>query len=526
MKHRRHVLTAGALALFVCTATATAAVKLPNVIGSHMVLQRDMPVPIWGWAEPGEAVNVHFAGQTRTATANAQGEWMVKLDALEASAEPRAMTIVGQNKIQLDDVLVGEVWLCSGQSNMQWSVSQSAKANEEIAAAKHPNVRLFNVPRRASLTPQRDTSTSWQACSPKTVAPFSAVGYHFGRRLHQELGVPIGLIGSAWGGTKIEPWTPPSGFAAVPELKSISDDLATTDPSTPRGKAFHAAYVEAFDAWADQAKAALERGDYPPGAPSMPTRSHQSPTMIYNGMIHPLVPYAMRGAIWYQGESNGGEHMSYFHKTRALVAGWRDVFQNDKLAYYYVQLTSFRHDNKKPEGGDGWARIREAQRKALDIPHTGMAVTLDVGNDRDIHPRNKQDVGWRLAQNALAKTYGKDIVPAGPLYKAFAVQGNRVYITFDHVGDGLMVGKKDGLEPTQHDANGKLARFAIAGADQKWFWADATIEGDKVMVSHPSVPTPVAVRYAWSMNPAGANLYNKQGLPAAPFRTDDWPVAE
>jgi sialate O-acetylesterase len=319
---------------------------------------------------------------------------------------------------------------------------------------------------------------------PNSAAGFSAVGYFFGRRLQQELKVPVGLVGSNWGGTRIEPWVSPAGFRSVDELKAIADEV---------------------DAYTAESKI-----------------GNGSPSAIYNAMIHPLAPFAMRGAIWYQGESNGGEGESYFHKTRALVNGWRKLFNPD-LAFYWVQLADFQKATDDPAGGDGWAKLREAQRKALDIEHTGMAVIIDIGEANDIHPRNKQDVGARLAHWALHQTYDKkDVVASGPLYKGHKVEGDAIRLSFDHVGGGLMVGKKEGLEPTAEEKGGKLARFAIAGADKKWRWAEATIDGSDVVVKSPDISNPVAVRYAYSMNPEGANLYNKAGLPASPFRTDDW----
>ena len=311
------------------------------------------------------------------------------------------------------------------------------------------------------------------------------MGYFFGRRLQKELGVPVGLVGSNWGGTRIEPWTTLAGFESVPELSKQAEQVKNYKADTKVG------------------------GGHP--------------SAIYNSMVHPLAPLAMRGGIWYQGESNGGEHMSYYHKKHALVNGWRKVFQNDKLAFYWVQLANFQKENQNPEGGDGWAKIREAQTKALDIPGTGMAVITDIGAARDIHPRNKQDVGSRLAQWALHQTYGKkDLVPAGPLYKGQKIEGGSIRLSFDHVGKGLMIGKKTGLEPTAELKDGKLAHFSIAGEDKKWVWAEATIDGDTVVVKSADVPKPVAVRYGFTMNPAKANLYNKEGIPASPFRTDSW----
>jgi sialate O-acetylesterase len=456
-----------------------------------MILQRDLPVPIWGWADKGEEVSVSFGGESKSAEADGNGKWMVKLSALKANAKPAKMKIEGKNKITLENILVGEVWICSGQSNMEWRLSGTTNAKEEVAASDHPLIRLFDVPgHKVSPLPKDRLAipAEWKVCNPKSSGGFSAVGYFFGRRLHKELDVPVGLIGSNWGGTRIEPWTTLAGFESVPELAKEAKQVKGYKADTKVGGG--------------------------------------SPSAIYNQMVHPLAPFAMRGGIWYQGESNGGEHMSYYHKKHALVNGWRKVFQNENLAFYWVQLANFRQPNKNPAGGDGWAKIREAQTKALDIPHTGMAVAIDLAdahNPNDIHPRNKQDVGGRLAQWALHQTYDKkNLVPTGPLYKSHKVKGNEVHLSFDHVGKGLMVGKKTKLEPTAEVKGGKLEHFSIAGEDKKWVWADATIKGDSVMVSSKEVKKPVAVRYGFTMNPANANLYNKDGIPALPFRTDDW----
>jgi len=471
------------LALFVTSVDAD--VKLASIFGDAMVLQRDLPVPVWGWTDAGEEVTVVLGDQTKTAKADQNGRWQITLDALKANAEGQTLHVTGSNTIELKDVLVGEVWICSGQSNMEWTLSNSLNAKEEVAAANHPQIRLFNVPGHTTSSIAKDECPgNWQICQPDSVGGFSAVGYFFGRRLQQELNVPIGLVGSNWGGTRIEPWTSPAGFHSVPELKAIADQVDAYTEKTEVGGS--------------------------------------SPSAIYNAMVHPLAPFAMRGAIWYQGESNGNEGESYYHKTQALVNGWRELFNPD-LAFYWVQLANFQQPNDSAEGGDGWAKLREAQTKALNIKHTGMAVIIDIGEAADIHPRNKQDVGWRLAQWALNQTYGKqDLVPCGPLYKSHKVEGNSIRVSFDHIGSGLMVGEKDGLEPTKEVTDGKLQRFAVAGADKKWHWADATIDGGDVVVKSAEVAEPVAVRYAYSMNPTGANLYNKEGIPASPFRTDDW----
>ena len=478
------------ISLIVLTFNGLAELKLPNVLGNGMVLQRDLQVPIWGWATPGEAINVSFSGQQAKTKAEADGKWMVMLKPLKANSKPAKMTITSggeENTVTLENILVGEVWICSGQSNMEWALRSSTNAKEEVANSDHPLIRLFNVPgHTTSSLPKEQGAGNWQTCTPLEAGGFSAVGYFFGQRLHKELNVPVGLIGSNWGGTRIEPWTTLAGFESVPELASIAKQVKSYKPDTKVG------------------------GGHP--------------SAIYNSMVHPLAPFSMRGAIWYQGESNGGEGKSYYHKKHALVNGWRKVFQNKDLGFYWVQLANFRQPNKNPAGGDGWAKIREAQTAALDIPHTGMAVAIDLAdahNPNDIHPRNKQDVGGRLAQWALHQTYGKkELVPTGPLYKDHQIKGNAVHISFDHVGKGLMVGKKTKLEPTAEVKGGKLEHFAIAGADMKWVWAEATIQGETVVVQSPDVPKPVAVRYGFTMNPANANLYNRDGIPASPFRTD------
>ncbi len=467
------------------TTVAVADVKTPSVFGSNMVLQRDIEVPVWGTADAGEEVTVTFAGQEKTTKANGEGKWQVRLDELQANSKPQKLTVKGNNELVFENVLVGEVWVCSGQSNMEWSVSRSANPKEEAAAADYPLIRQIKVPHVNSDTPKDDFNGQWAVCSPATVPNFTAVGYYFGRKLHEELDVPVGLINSSWGGTRIEPWTPLVGFKTI----------AKQD--------FAGAIIDKIE----QNKL---------GA------SHQEPVKLFRGMIHPIVPYAIRGAIWYQGESNGGEGETYYHKKHALVNGWRQVWNQGEFPFYWVQLANFRADNNKPEGGDGYARIRDAQRKAQDIKNSGMAVIIDIGETNDIHPKNKQDVGKRLAQWALAKDYGRDVVPSGPLYKKHSIEGKQVRVYFDNVGEGLMVGEKKGLEPVREVPGGELKRFAVAGEDRKWVWADAKIEGDTIVISSSEVAKPVAVRYAYSGNPLGANLYNKAGLPASPFRTDSW----
>jgi len=465
--------------LMLVAVTATAHPQLPALFSDHMVLQRDMPVPVWGTADPDFDVTVEFAGQKKETKADGDGKWRVTLDPLKASKEPATMKVMsGDHGVEVKDILVGEVWICSGQSNMEWTVN-ACRAKEDADTADFPMIRQIKVPHVHSDKSADNFKGQWVVCSPQTAGSFTAVGFFFARDLIKELDCPIGLINSSWGGTRVEPWTPPCGFAGVEELKELA-----TKPATG---------------------------------------NHQTHTRIYHSMIHPLIPYAIRGAIWYQGESNGGEHVSYFHKKKALITGWRKLWEQGDFPFYFVQLANFRQPNKDPKGGDGWARVREAQTMTLDIPNTGMAVIIDIGEARDIHPKNKQDVGGRLALWALAKDYGKkDLVHSGPLYKSMKVEGDKIRLSFDHVGSGLMVGNKDGKKPTEEVKNGELTWFSIADAEKKWHHAKAVIDGNTVVVSADGVKKPTAVRYAFTMNPEGCNLYNKEGLPASPFRTDDW----
>ncbi|MCH2124155.1 MAG: sialate O-acetylesterase [Pirellulaceae bacterium] len=502
------------------------AVTMPAIFGDQMILQRGLAAPIWGWANPDEEVTVRFATQEHAVIADHLGRWQVRLMPLKADRAGRTLEISATNKITYQDVLVGDVWICSGQSNMEWQVQRSLNGKAEIATAKHPTMRIFNVPGHVtSPLPLREIAGHWQAVTPHTIGGFSAVGYFFGRELHLQTMVPIGLIGSNWGGTRIEPWTPPAGIRLAKELKGFDEFINRFDPETPTGKETWRQFIEDTQAWVTKASHALETGDLLPPPVTPPLDNHAGvPTAIYNAMIHPLVPFGIRGAIWYQGEANGNEGLEYFFKMKALLGGWRHVFGHGDfpLYFYFVQLANFQQPNDNPAGGDGWARVREAQRQALTLPHTGMAVTTDIGEAKDIHPRNKQDVGLRLARWALRDIFGSKEVVSGPLFRELTIERDRVRVHFDHVGDGLMVGVKRGLTPTAEDITGSLQRFAIAGENRKWHWAEAKIERDTVVVSSDNVPNPVAVRYAYSMNPAGANLYNRAGLPAAPFRTDQW----
>jgi len=496
------------------TAIASADVKLAGVFGDHMVLQRDAVLPVWGWADPGEAVTVTLGGQALTAVAAADGKWSVRFDPLQAGDPLQLVAKGSKTSVVVSDVLVGEVWLCSGQSNMEMSVWGVANKDAEIAAANHPQIRMYFIDHVPAKEPQAQRSGHWSVCSPQNVGGFSAAAYFFGRELQKQLNVPVGLINSSWGGTPVQTWTSIKAHEAVPELKPMVEDLHRQEEFYASGKA-KAQYEKKLANW-EKAAATAKAGGKPfkeqkPQPPQDPELSPWAPAALYNGMIAPLAPYAIRGALWYQGESNAGSPI-YGIQLATLIANWRDDWKQGDFPFLFVQLPNFMRTQTQPsESVGGWPLEREQFLKLLDtVKNTGMAVTIDVGEANDIHPHNKQDVGKRLAQWALAKTYGKDVVASGPLYKSSRRDGDKIYIEFNFIGGGLA--SRDG---------GKLAGFAIAGAEQEFVWADAQVVGDTVVVSSPAVPSPVAVRYAWANNPP-CNLISKTGLPASPFRTDDW----
>jgi sialate O-acetylesterase len=503
-----------------------AAPKLPGFFTDDMVLQRNASVPIWGTAEPGEIVTVKYDNQEISTKADAAGEWMVRLAPMEASGQGKELT-VGPG-VKLSNVVVGDVWVCSGQSNVQMGLIDAQNAPSEIGGASFSLIRHIKILAASTNLPLNNATGTWRVCSPATAGEFTAVGYFFARALYLDQRVPIGIINATFGGSRIERWVDPEGLRMVPALDKISDQVDSTLPTTPRG---HVAYQIALDnitKWIPVAEEALQTHRPPPDPPQLPpsvASVQWEPTTIYNGMIHPLIPFAIRGVIWYQGESNEGEGLPYFHMMQALIYGWRKVWNQGDFPFYFVQLPNYQDPSADPSGGGGynWAPTREAQRQTLAIKNTGMAVTMDIGESGNIHPKDKQDVGTRLALWALARDYGRtNVVFSGPLYWKYNIDGSTIRVYFENTGSGLMAGKKSGLLPTVEDDVGKLQHFAIAGADRKWYWAEATIDGASVVVSSPNVVHPVAVRYAYSMNPEGCNLYNREGLPASPFRTDDW----
>ncbi len=499
------------LAIALAVSPAAAEVKLPSVLGSGMVLQRGVPLPFWGWASPGEEVTVSIGTNSATAVADAEGRWRLSLEAMPAGGSHTVM-VEGDNTIELSDVLVGEVWVASGQSNMKWQLRRTDDADLEALRAHLPRMRLFTVPQVTVQEPQEDTDARWESATPATVPQFSAVAYYFGRRIHETLDVPVGLLFTAWGGTPSEAWTSRQALEAEPELDPL---LKRWDEAVGSYDAAEAerAHAEALAEWEREARQARSEGRTPPRQPRLnnPVTSSHRPAGLYNGMIAPLIPYAIRGAIWYQGESNASRAHQYRTVFPTMIRNWRHDWGQGDFPFYWVQLANFRPAKEDP-GDDDWAELREAQSMTLAEPHTGEAVIIDLGMANDIHPTNKRSVADRLARLALAHDYGYAIPHSGPRYASMEEQGPRIELRFNHVGDGLVAYDKEPLQG-----------FAVAGEDRKWVWAEAEITGpDTISVGSPRVPQPVAVRYGWAANPV-CNLYGGSGQPASPFRTDDWP---
>jgi sialate O-acetylesterase len=486
-------------------AVAFGQLRLPSLISDHMVLQRDMPVRLWGTAAPNERVTVRFRGQEIATTADEKGRWQVTLPPAPAGGPFDLVVRGGDSEIVVRDVLVGEVWVASGQSNMEWPVAMAMNAEQEIAQANDAQIRFFQVPHRVAETPQEEGQGAWRVCSPETVKNFSAVAYFFARELRQHLKVPVGVIQATWGGTPAEAWTSLPTLQSDPAFRPLLDRWAKILAEYPAARQRYEAELQKWREAAEQAKAQGKPVPPQPRPPLGPEHPHR-PANLFNGMIAPLTKFTIRGVIWYQGESNVGRAAEYRRLFPAMITDWRKAWGLGDFPFLFVQLANFLA--RKPEPSESaWAELREAQMFALKLPNTGMATAIDIGDANDIHPRNKQEVGRRLALVARAIAYGEPIVYSGPIYERMQVEGNKVRLFFRHVGSGLACKGE------------KLTGFAIAGVDGKFVWAEAAIEGDTVVVWSPQVPQPVAVRYAWADNPE-VNLYNREGLPALPFRTD------
>lgn len=626
----------GLLIMILCLLNAAQAeVKVPGYVSDNMMVQRNAPVKIWGWADKGETVSVSINGQLQKVKTGKNGLWQVSLNAVPVGG-PYEMTIKGKsNTIVVKNILSGDIWVCSGQSNMEMPISRGwggsglvRNGEEESAAAKYPKIRLLTVDRNKSHIPLQDAKmTGWYECNPETVAGFSAVAYFFGREIHKQVDIPVGLINTSWGGTNIETWTSFPLMKTMPEYRKKTDEMekpefaerltvggviakdqgvveewykdgkkiknaeAVTVPNkfelegifwyrkefvlteqqakdsitlslgeiddhditylngqkigeTGRHNIFRKYTVKTelkagvneliicminnvgaggFISEADKIFCTTSTGNIPLAGEWVYSRTskvgreagpNDYPSLLYNAMIAPLTGYPIKGFLWYQGESNASNAYLYRTLFPNMITDWRNAWKQSDLPFYFVQLANFRQPVEQPAESD-WAELREAQHRTLSLPNTGEAITIDIGEANDIHPRNKQDVGYRLALNALAKTYGKNVEYSGPEYVSMKIDGNRIVLTFKNTAGGLTIKNKYGY----------LQGFTIAGADKKFVWAPAYIDGNTVVVSSDAVKSPVAVRYAWAINPDDANLYNSAGLPASPFRTDDWEVS-
>lgn len=518
---------------------ASAEVKLANMFSDNMVLQRDMPVPVWGTADPGEKISVSFvpsagsghAGQKKTAVADKDGSWQVHLDPMKASDKPSALIIsspISNFQFQLSNLLVGDIWLCSGQSNMAFQLQKDRQAESEIPRAANPNIRFLltawqssDSPLRSVKAPGRDQVPVWVQATPETVGNLTAVGYWFAKNIEQSIDVPVGLITAYKGGSPVEAWLSKDALLASgggAEVWARYEEACEVFPEK------QAVYEEEMKEWREKVKGlSLEARNKVkrPRPPYGPTDGNH-PCGLYYGSIAPYQPMAIRGVLWYQAESNACSPMrkavNYESVFTNLIRSWRTAWGREDLPFLFVQLPPFRAMSPEPEDSV-WSRVRDAQTRTLALQHTGMAIILDAGNERDIHPKDKQPAGDRLAQWAKGTLYGIDVVPSGPLYESMEIRGNTVVITFKHAGGGLEA-RDVSLIGGHELSRDKLQGFSICGADSRFVWADAEITApNKVTVSSVEVPVPVAVRYAWSSFPL-CNLYNKDGLPASAFRTD------
>lgn len=590
----RTLLMAVTIGTLICLpATSEANVKFSPLFADNMLLQRDKPIRIWGIANPNESVEVTLGKNKVTGKANQQGWWLVELPAL-AKGENLMLTAKGENTVSLKNIIMGDIWICSGQSNMHFSLKSALGAKEDISKANYPKIRHMKV---AYLSPSPylekhvAIGLPWQECSPKTASKFTAVGFYFARNVFEETGVPIGLVNVNRGGTKISSWMSIESFMKVipsrakaskysmgrytkwqlaKTLKESKEWTVLIRKALKEGKlkdhdvsansklpGLSVKGLAALEKWLVLADAAEkkkqmnnESGKRLSGPPKLkfikpkdnsisnPPHIHSPPnggsgwlgaggyTLLYNGMINPLLKFQIKGFLWYQGESDalpqkGDPH--YFNKMKNLVESWRQAWGQKDLPFYFVQIPNWKNGIVTPAGGGGWAQLQIDQLKSMTIKNSGMVVTIDIGDEKDLHPKNKVDIGLRLSRWALNKDYGKnDLVASGPLYKEMKIDGNKIRLQFNHTGSGLMIGKKIGRTSTIEDKSSKLKLFAIAGADKKWFWATATIDKNTLIVTSAEVKNPVAVRYAFTRNAKEANLYNKEGLPASPFKTDDW----
>lgn len=506
-----YIRLVGMLAGLLCVCTAMANVQLPSFFSNNMVLQQKSQIPVWGTATPGEDISVTLGIRTAKTVAGDDGKWQVRLGELPAGG-PLTLTVAGKETITITDVLVGEVWVCSGQSNMQFGLKGALNGADEVANANYPNIRMFNGKPGVALTPQTDVKGQWLVCTPETAADFSAVAYFFGRELWQSLHVPVGLLNISQGWTPAESWMSMEMIRSNPDTAYIADrwEQVTNDYPAAQQK-----YKEEMELWtkaSTDAKAAGKPEPPQPKGPPDPLFLHRADG-FWNGGIAPLIPYAMRGVIWYQGETNDSRGFQYRKLFPNLIRGWRKAWGAGDFPFLFVQLANVLPPDPVPVESE-WAELRESQTFGLQEPNTGMAVTIDIGEEKNVHPINKQDVGHRLALQALEKVYRKKVSANSPSFAKMAIKQGQIAITFDNAYKGL-----------HSKGNLPLSGFTIAGADHTFVVAQARITGkNSVIVWADAVPKPVAVRYAWANNPIGCNLYNSSNLPCVPFRTDTWPA--
>lgn len=490
---------------------AAAEVRMPAILSDHLVLKRGADTPVWGKAAPDEAIVVTLGEATARTVTGADGRWRVTLDLTGSPAGPLVLTVEGKNRIAINDVLIGEVWLASGQSNMAFRLKAATDAEKEIAGSANFQLRQFEVARAEEANPAEDCKGVWVVAGPETVGAFSAVAYFFAKRLQGELQIPVGIINASVGGTPCEAWTSPEAIQADPHLKAARERALAALAAPPLQ---------------DEQKGEAKRR-------KIPRRAQTEPGCLFNGMISPLLPCALSGVIWYQGEANAKRAWQYRSAIPRMIQDWRNQWQRPDLPFYFCQLPN--HYPKRAEPTNSlWAELREAQSLALRLPHTGQAVLIDLGEAGDLHPPGKQGPGNRLAAIALANVYGRKITFSGPVYQAMKIEAGKIRLAFAHADDGLVaqplpntynVKTKAGQTAplVRNSPDSELEGFAICGSDHQWVWAEAKIDGESVLVWSDKISDPVAVRYAWADNPT-CNLANGAGLPAAPFRTDDEPA--
>jgi sialate O-acetylesterase len=523
-------------------------VRMPAIFGDHMVLQQNHPISIWGWADPDEKITINLNGKNTHTLTGADGKWHTTLDPADANHQPQTLTVQGRNTLTFSDVLIGDVWIASGQSNMEFGIQSTTEAPATIAAANDPQLRMFFVPWTTSLTPLDDIAKTpadspngkWQTCTPEIMNHpkwawhgITAIGYYFAKDIRQATGHPLGLIATYKGGTPAQAWTSLPGLQQDPpftrHLEQHDKLLANHETAKAAHPQQQARYQAAMKEWTAANHQAIEEGTKPPQKPSPPPPpdgGYGAPANLYNALIAPLIPYTIKGVIWHQGESNSDhieQALEYRRLFPRMINDWRKNWNQGDFPFLFVQLANYKAPPQTPSEGN-WPWTREAQLKTLTLPHTAMAVTCDIGDPKDIHPKDKLDVGKRLALAARHTAYGEKLTHSGPIYHTMTIENNQIRLKFHHPGTGLTIGAPpwtpDGAPPAKAE---KLQGFGIAAADQNFIWADATIDGDTILVTHPQIAHPVAVRYNWADNPNG-NLYNQEGLPASPFRTDHWPA--